>query len=585
MQLTWTNDLPRESPLRGQWNDLVLQMEKPEVFYTWEWTSAVTQAYRATLEPWIATAYEDEKLVGVAALARLSAKQAVFLTGTTADYCDFISHPSVRQEFVERVLRDVNDAGVRSVVLANLPADSATVVALKSNRLFKSFLRTGYVCGQVRFGSEQERQWVTQSLLKKKKFRRALDALDRLGRVTLRHDSGDGLSAGELEAFYQRHVARFLATGRLSNLVMKERRNFLSELARLLGERGWFDLMSLCAGDRVVGSNYGFRFQGSWFWYCPTIVNEFEDLSPGICLLAKVVEDACQDPATNLVDLGLGAEGYKERFANAERTTLHATLNCSTFSLSIAKGRYRAATAISTRPRLESLARRAQHSLQSGKQQLRENGWVSTLASAGQRLRRSLMSVDEVRLFRWQGATSPPLGSRLVPLNWEILAAAAMRYSEDRATLNYLLRSAHRFRSAPHTGFALLGADDIAQSFAWVAPYEGFVLPEVKEVLRAPTLESVMIFDCWTPREVRERGLFGRTIGQVAARRSAEGKDVWIFSAAADPASMAEIEGAGFRMQTSLVKRKVLFSTRTSRESQEAPEPKHAEDLPKEAVR
>jgi len=86
---------------------------------------------------------------------------------------------------------------------------------------------------------------------------------------------------------------------------MKERREFLFELARLLSDRGWFDLMNLWVGDRVVGSNYGFRFQGSWFWYCPTIVNEFEDLSPGICLLAKVVEDACHDPEVHLVDLGL----------------------------------------------------------------------------------------------------------------------------------------------------------------------------------------------------------------------------------------------------------------------------------------
>jgi hypothetical protein len=313
-------------------------------------------------------------------------------------------------------------------------------------------------------------------------------------------------------------------------------------------------------------------------------VNEFEDLSPGICLLVKVVEDACLDPATDLVDLGLGAEGYKERFANAERTTLHAALSRSILNLSMAKGRYRAASAISTRPRLESLARRAQHSLQSGEQHVREKGWIATLTSAGQRLRRSLMSVDEVRLFRWQGATSPPLGSQVVSLSWEILAAAAMRYSEDHETLNYLLRSAHRFRSAPHTGFASIGDDEVAQSFAWVAPYEGFFLREVKEVLRAPTPESIMIFDCWTPREVQAQGLFGRTIGQLAARLSAEGKDVWIFSAA-DPAPLAAIEGAGFLMQTSLVKRRVLFRTRTSRESQEALDPKHTNALPKEAVR
>jgi CelD/BcsL family acetyltransferase involved in cellulose biosynthesis len=559
VRLSWIRELPEDGKLREQWDALVLESEQPEVFLTWEWAAAVAQAYGSTLQPWIATAYEGEDLVGVAALARSSTKEAVFLAGTTADYCDFVSRPAIRQEFVDQVLYDVNQAGIRSVVLANLPADSATVAALNSNRLYKSFLRTGYACGQVRFASEQEREWVTQSLLKKKKFRRSLDALDRLGPVTLRHDFGDGLPGSGLDEFYERHVARFLATGRLSNLVMKERRKFLSELARLLGERGWFDLMNLWAGDRLVGSNYGFQFQGSWFWYCPTIVNEFEDLSPGICLLAKVVEDAVHNPEVHLVDLGLGTEGYKERFANAERTTLHATLNRSTLVLLRARGRYHAATAIMTRPRLESLMRRAQQRVRLGKQHVRENGWISMLACAGQRLRRSLVSTDEVRLFQWQNSSASPLPhSRLVSLSWEILSAAAIRYSEDNETLDYLLRSAQRFRSPAHAGFALLGEDDIAQQFAWVAPYQGFAVPQLGEVLlHAPSSESVMIFDCWTPREIEGHGLFVRTIEQLAARLSAVGKDVWIFSAA-DPALLAAFESSGFRMQSFLVKRKVL---------------------------
>jgi hypothetical protein len=427
---------------------------------------------------------------------------------------------------------------------------------------------------------------VTQSLLKKKKFRRALDALDRLGPLTLRHDFGDGLRTRDLDAFYERHVARFLATGRLSNLVMKERRKFLSELARLLGERGWFDLMNLWVGDRLVGSNYGFRFQGSWFWYCPTIVNEFEDLSPGICLLAKVVEDAVHNPEVHLVDLGLGAEGYKERFANAERMTLHATLSRSTLARSTVKGRYHAATAVMTRPRLESLMRRAQQRVRLGEQHVRENGWISMLARAGRRLRRSLVSTDEVRLFQWQNSiSSPPPHSRLVSLSWEILAAAAMRYSEDRETLDYLLRSAERFRSPAHAGFALLGEDGIAQHFAWVAPSQGFAIPQLGEVLHAPSPESVMIFDCWTPRKVQGQELCGRTVEQLAARLSGEGKDVWIFSRAADTASLAAIENAGFRMQSSLVKRRVLWWSRMSQESRGAPERKHTEALSKEAVR
>lgn len=588
MRLTWTNELSEQKKLRERWNALVLQMEKPEVFYTWEWAAAVARAYAGSVEPWVATAYEGDELVGVAALAKSSATEAVFLAGTTADYCDFISLPERRKEFVAHVLHALQQAGTRTVVLANLPADSATVAELKVNQSFKSFLRTGYVCGQVRLGSEEERRSLFDSLLKKKKkmMRRSLNSLQRMGPVTLRHDLGAGLANSVLDKFCATQVARFLATGRLSNLVRKERREFLRELARLLAEQGWFDLMSLHAGDPVVAWNYGFRFQGSWFWYQPTIVNKFEALSPGHCLLAKIVEDACRDPETHLVDLGLGAEGYKERFANAQRTTLHATLSCSSADLWRVRGRYHVAEAIKMRSGLESLARRAQAVGRGGQKRVQENGWADTLAWAGRRLRKSIVSTDEVLFFRWLPATEDSgQGQGLVSLDWETLAVAAMRYSEDRETLDYLLRSAARFRSGKNRGYVVLGADGVAQHFAWVAPYEGFAMAELKEVLRAPSLASIMIFDCWTPRELRGQGLYGRMIGQLAALLSAEGKDVWIFSAAANPASLAGIEKAGFQMQLSLSRRKVLLWAKTRRESRGTQERKQAEALSNEAVR
>ncbi len=53
---------------------------------------------------------------------------------------------------------------------------------------------------------------------------------------------------------------------------------------------------------------------------------DLEKYSPGFCLLAKLIEEAADDPAMNTVDLGLGAEKYKERFANQTRETLYVTL-------------------------------------------------------------------------------------------------------------------------------------------------------------------------------------------------------------------------------------------------------------------
>ena len=125
--------IPEEPSLLRRWNDLVLQMERPEVFYTCEWALAVQSAYQASLKPLLFLGYDGDDLVGVASLAADLGEQNVsFLTATTGDYCEFLSRPQRRAEFVEAVFAELHQLGVGSLVLANLPADSATPAALRS---------------------------------------------------------------------------------------------------------------------------------------------------------------------------------------------------------------------------------------------------------------------------------------------------------------------------------------------------------------------------------------------------------------------------------------------------------------------
>jgi CelD/BcsL family acetyltransferase involved in cellulose biosynthesis len=578
MRLSWTSTLPEDGLLRQQWNALVLQMEKPEVFYTWEWASAFVRSYGDSVDPWIATAYEGNQLVGVAAFARMSAKQVCFLSGTTADYCDFVSTPPKRREFVAAVLSDLRQSGIATMVLANLPAESATVAEIRHSSNYSSFLRMGYICAQVQLGSEEEKQALKEALFKKKMLRRSMNGLQRIGPVTLQHDLGSGLERGVIERFCKTHVARFLATGRISNLVQARRRAFLRELATLLAERGWFDLSTLRAGKFVVGVNYGFRFQGSRFWYQPTIVNKFEEYSPGSCLLAKIVEDACEDPNTRMVDLGLGAEEYKGRFANAQRTTLHATLTRKKIDLWKVRARYHTTTGITKVAYLERIARRAQTLVRGGKKHVREDGFKTALFLGARGARRLLASADQVLFFQWTGASEPTASlAPQVRITWEVLAEAAIRYCEDAATMDYLLRSSPHLRSAHTKGFAISGADGVAEHFAWVARREAAAASELKQVPDAQSPSSVLIIDCWTPRELLGRGLHTRAIRQLAETLSAEGNDVWIASPALDSISLAGIQEAGFQKKTAISRRKILGWNNTRIETRVKPAPESSE--------
>jgi len=164
-------------------------------------------------------------------------------------------------------------------------------------------------------------------------------------------------------------------------------------------------------------------------------------------------------------------------------------------------------------------------------------------------------------------------------MTWEILAAAAMRYSEDRETLDYLLRSSARFHANQSRGYALTNAEGVARHFAWVAAYEGFAMAELEEILRAPSEASVLIFDCWTPGELRGQGLYACAISRLAGLLSAEGKDVWIFCAASNTGSIAGIEKAGFQLRAALSKRKILGWSKTRQETRRAADPESADVL------
>jgi CelD/BcsL family acetyltransferase involved in cellulose biosynthesis len=361
LRIVLHREIPEDPDLSRQWNALALQMERPEVFYTCEWALAVQFAHPASLKPLLILGYEGDELIGVASLAMDSTKERVsFLAATTGDYCDFLTKPQRRAEFLEAVFAELRKTKARFITLANLPEDSATTAALRAtagNHGFHVYMRPAYLCAQVELGSGEQRQELKVALAGKKKLRRYLRAMQREGPVKFVHlKSLDDVQAA-LPGFADAHVARFRATHRISSLSTPERRSFLEELTRRLSGDGIVTLSMLMIGDRPVAWNYGFQFHGSWFWYQPTFDSSQEDNSPGHSLLARIVIDACDMDGMERIDLGLGAEGYKERFGNSTRQTLYVTVTPSQRRHVQEILRYRAANALTRWPKVESAVR------------------------------------------------------------------------------------------------------------------------------------------------------------------------------------------------------------------------------------
>jgi len=355
--------IPEDSKLRLQWNSVVLQMEQPEVFYTCEWALAMQSAYQASLTPLLFLGYEGDDLVGVASLAMDVAEENVtFLAATTADYCDVLTHPRRRDEFVDAVFAELGKIKLRLIALASVPEDSATPAALRAaaeKNGFHVYMRPACLCAQVELGSAEQRQELKTTLSGYRKFRRYIRAMERDAPVKFVHLQSQAQIQSALPDFADAHVARFRATGRISFLSTPERRFFLEELTRRFSGAGVVTLSMLMLGERPVAWIYGFQFHGSWFIYQATFDGRQEEHSPGHCLLSTIMIEACDMDGMKVVDLGLGAEGYKERFGNCTRQTLYVTATKSWRRHLREVVRYRMARALKRSPKVESAVRRA----------------------------------------------------------------------------------------------------------------------------------------------------------------------------------------------------------------------------------
>ena len=564
LRLVLLREIPDDLNLRQKWNALVMAVDQPQVFYTYEWSLAVHRAYHETLAALLFLGYEGESLCGVAALATDSqASQVSFLCATTGDYCDFLSAPESRAAFVSAVLTELRTQGFVRFTLTNLPADSTTLEVLEKlskQNGYHFFARTAYECAQVCL-SRLERQPAGGKLILPcaRKLHRSLNAMRREAPVRFEHVRSWNAAESTVPKFSKAHVARFLATGRISNLARRDRRFFLQELAKLLSESGWLTITQLQSESNVYAWNYGFQFAGSWFWYQPTFDSSREKLSPGLCLLVKIIEEAAQNPAMKIVDLGLGAEGYKDIFAHQTRKTLYVTLHASLAQHAREIARYFAARAVKASPQVERVIRAVLAKGQKVIGRVSRDGTWPTLGWLTRRFRDFLWSSTEV-FFLESGTVLPQAkGTKLERLDLNRLATAVQQYVDDTSTCAYLIRSASRLKDDAAQGFGLIDGEGNWLHFAWVAPFDGFFLSELNEKVEAPSGDCIMLFDCWTPAAVRGRGYYGQTVGLISKLIRDQGKRPWIFTAATNIASVRGLERAGFQRRYSLVRQHILW--------------------------
>jgi hypothetical protein len=144
------------------------------------------------------------------------------------------------------VLKELLRSRIQTFQLANLPADSLSLPALRAAAQqlgIHIFDRLGYQCAQINLGTGEGRAQLRHALDKKKMFRRETSIFcDEMRQYVLSVSVRHWVLERRFQNFMKRMLLVFLPTQRISNLVRSERRHFLAELAERLAEADSFVL-------------------------------------------------------------------------------------------------------------------------------------------------------------------------------------------------------------------------------------------------------------------------------------------------------------------------------------------------------
>ena len=310
---------------RAQWNALVAAMPGSTIFQTYEWFECWWNAFGHDKELFVITLWDGAALSAIAPLMivrRLGLRQLEFVGSPNGDYQNFVlgSDPDRVLVSLATFLRDSRREW-DALVLRNLPMDSITYRRfpglLASLGINSTDLEQERVaCPTIMVSS---RPAETRQILQRYSMRRRIKALQQAGDVTFRRCTTHQEIDRELPRFFAQYVERRRGTAAAASFMRPEVTAFYSSLAHALLTNGWLHFSVLECGGRAAAFHLGFEYGGRLYWYKPSFDPALSRLSPGKVLLSHLVRDALER-GLNELDFTVGAEAFKYRFADTQRT-------------------------------------------------------------------------------------------------------------------------------------------------------------------------------------------------------------------------------------------------------------------------
>jgi len=328
------------APIREDWNRLVDQSARPNVFLTWEWLEAWWAHFGAG-QRLHALVVRDARgaVVGVGpfCIERVGgpwpARVLKFL-GTklvSSDYLDILAAPGLEREVAGAMLHALReDHGVWDLAeLSDLLEDSVGLRILgeeaRATRCAVG-VSTGEWCPYLPLAATREEYFDSLGRSKRSRLKRAHKAVEGIGCTYTLADGPETLGPA-LEALFVLHAKRWAARGLSGNLHDAAVRAFHHRLAGTLGSSGSMRIYTLEREGKAAACDYVLQ-RGKTVYFYQTAYDPdpaWEEYKPGYTLLAHTIEDSVNRGAREF-DFLRGREEYKERWTSSVRETWRLTV-------------------------------------------------------------------------------------------------------------------------------------------------------------------------------------------------------------------------------------------------------------------
>ena len=311
--------------LHPEWQELLGQCVRPNVFLTWEWISTWFSHFGngCALRILVVRAAENNRVLGIAPFAIYTHRLAGLIRSRelrfaghelAPDHMDLLFRRGHECTVTTAVLDWIREeSGYLDVILLNaLSTDSPLVPRLADGPGHSWHHRHEILCPVLELASNPS-AWLA-GLPKKRRYkiRRGLRQLQAAlpDPVHLQCIENESQLADGLSTLIRLHRATRDAKRTGNGFPDRRYVDFHRELSALFLRQGWLRLYLLRAGDRAIAAAYCFRYDSTVSFYSTGYSDAFSRFSPGMTLLVQVVERSISEGAARF-DFLRGDEAYK----------------------------------------------------------------------------------------------------------------------------------------------------------------------------------------------------------------------------------------------------------------------------------